>query len=157
MNPDVLQEVVDGIVAILHQHIAKIILYGSAARGTDTEESDVDIALLMVKPLDRDTEDLLSDFIVDMNLKYDKVFSVIDIDYEHFQKWKHILPFYKNVNQEGIVLWYAIIDIKDYEKTLATLNLLGELAKGKKSGEENGWSSPADVREDLKGKVRTVF
>lgn len=44
---------------------------------------------------------------MDMNLKYDKVFSVIDIDYEHFQKWEHVLPFYKNVNQEGIVLWKA--------------------------------------------------
>lgn len=48
---------------------------------------------------------------------------------------------------------YAIIDIKDYEKTLATLDLLGELAKGKKSGEENGWSSSADVREHFKRKV----
>lgn len=107
MAPSVLQEVVAGILAIMQQSLVKIVLYGSTARGTDTEESDVDIALLMVKPLDRDTEDLLSDFIVDMNLKYDKVFSVIDIDYEHFQKWEHILPFYKNVNREGIVLWKA--------------------------------------------------
>lgn len=107
MAPAALQEVVEGILKVLHQHIAKIILYGSAARGTEKEESDVDIALLMIKPFDRDTEERLSDFIVDMNLKYDKVFSVIDIDYEHFQKWEHVLPFYKNVNREGIVLWKA--------------------------------------------------
>lgn len=107
MAPAALQEVVAGILSIMRQSLIKIILYGSAARGVDTEEPDVDIALLMAKQLDRDTEDLLSDFIVDINLKYDKVFSVIDIDYEHFQKWEHILPFYKNVNQEGIILWKA--------------------------------------------------
>ncbi|MCI9568513.1 MAG: type II toxin-antitoxin system prevent-host-death family antitoxin [Lachnospiraceae bacterium] len=33
---------------------------------------------------------------------------------------------------------YAIIDMQDYEKTQATLKLIGELAKGKKSGEEKG-------------------
>lgn len=57
--------------------------------------------------LDNQTEDKLSDFIVDMNLKYEKVFSVIDIDIEQFQKWENVLPFYKNVKKEGIVLWKA--------------------------------------------------
>ena len=31
---------------------------------------------------------------------------------------------------------YAIVDIKDYEKAQATLKLMNELAKGRKSGEE---------------------
>ena len=34
---------------------------------------------------------------------------------------------------------YAIVDIHDYEKMQATLKLMNELAKGRKSGEENGW------------------
>ncbi len=41
---------------------------------------------------------------------------------------------------------YAIIDIQEYEKTKATLALMNELAKGKKSGEENGWLSSDDVK-----------
>lgn len=41
---------------------------------------------------------------------------------------------------------YAIVDIQDYEKAMATLELMGELAKGKKSGEEKGWLSNSDVR-----------
>ena len=32
---------------------------------------------------------------------------------------------------------YVIVDMYDYEKTQATLKLLNELAKGRKSGEEN--------------------
>ena len=87
--------------------LVSIVLYGSVARGANTEESDVDIALIMHGKLDFDTEDILSDFIVDMNLKYDKVFSVIDIDIRHFQKWIEVLPFYQNVEREGVVLWKA--------------------------------------------------
>ena len=45
--------------------------------------------------------------IVDLNLKYDIVLSVIDIDYEMFKKWEKVTPFYKNVNEEGVVLWKA--------------------------------------------------
>lgn len=44
---------------------------------------------------------------------------------------------------------YAIIDIHDYEKTRATLKLMDELAKGRKSGEEQGWMSLDDVENNL--------
>lgn len=105
MEKRVLTELVNGIVAIMESRLVSIVLYGSAAKGTNTEESDVDIALIMYGRLDFDTEDRLSDFIVDMNLKYDKVFSVIDIDIRHFKKWVRTLPFYQNVEREGIILW----------------------------------------------------
>ncbi len=36
--------------------------------------------------------------------------------------------------------------LKKYEKTKATLTLINELIKGKKSGEEEEWLSPDDVR-----------
>jgi len=47
---------------------------------------------------------------------------------------------------------YAIIDIQDYDKIKATLTLMNELAKGKKSGEEKGWLSPDDVRAHFRAK-----
>jgi len=47
---------------------------------------------------------------------------------------------------------YAIIDIQDYDKIKATLTLMNELAKGKKSGEEKGWLSPDDVRAHFSAK-----
>ena len=74
----------------------KGVLYGSVARGTNTAESDVDVAMLVHGALDRDTEDKLSDFIVDMNIKYNRVFSVIDIDAEKFFQWEAVTPFYLN-------------------------------------------------------------
>jgi len=44
---------------------------------------------------------------------------------------------------------YAIVDIKDYEKTQATIRLMNELAKGRKSGEEEGWLTLEAVEEHL--------
>lgn len=43
----------------------------------------------------------------DMDLRYGKVFSIIDIKEENMKKWGKVLPFYKNVQKEGIVLWKA--------------------------------------------------
>lgn len=51
---------------------------------------------------------------------------------------------------------YAIIDIQDYEKTKATLELMSELTKGKKSGEERGWLTSDDVRAHFRAKVNEV-
>jgi len=48
---------------------------------------------------------------------------------------------------------YAIIDMAEYEKTQATIKLLGELAKGRMSGEEKGWLSHEDVRAHFKEKM----
>lgn len=48
---------------------------------------------------------------------------------------------------------YAIVDIQDYEKTRATLRLMDELAKGKKSGEEKGWLASSDVRDHFRMKA----
>lgn len=107
MDEKILMELVDGILRTVKSGVFSIILYGSTARGTNTNESDVDIAILMKGNLDGDTEDKLSEFIVDINLKYDRVFSVIDIDYAMFCKWEKVTPFYQKMNREGVVLWKA--------------------------------------------------
>ena len=44
---------------------------------------------------------------------------------------------------------YAILDMKDFEKTQATLRLMNELAKGQKSGEEKGWLTLEAVEKNL--------
>ena len=59
-------------------------------------------------------------------------------------------PVYLTKNGRGS---YVIMDIEEYEKTQATLYLLTELSKGKKSGEEKGWVSSADVRAHFRQKA----
>ena len=107
MEQEMFLELVDGILRVLPSQVIRIVLYGSVARGTNTPESDVDIAVFVHTKLDANMEDLLSDVVVDMNLKYDKVFSVIDIEDETYQKWRSVTPFYQNVDKEGVVLWTA--------------------------------------------------
>lgn len=107
VNQNVLDELVKGMVSILQDNVISIVLYGSVARGTNTWESDVDIAILLRNPISRETRDQLDDFLGEMDLKHDKLFSVIDITEKMFETWKNAVPFYKNVSEEGIVLWKA--------------------------------------------------
>ena len=44
---------------------------------------------------------------------------------------------------------YAIVDLQDYEKTQATIRLMNELAKGRRSGETEGWLTLEAVEENL--------
>ena len=44
---------------------------------------------------------------------------------------------------------YAILDIKDYEKTQETIQLLAALAAGEKSGKEDGWLTGDAVAQAL--------
>ena len=100
-------ELVRGLLNILADQIVQIVLYGSRARGTAEPDSDIDIAIFLNRRPDAQQEDLLSELIVDLNLKYNKVFSVVDIDQETYLKWRSAAPFYQNVDKEGVVLWKA--------------------------------------------------
>lgn len=47
---------------------------------------------------------------------------------------------------------YVLIDMQDYEKMEAMLRLTSELAKGRRSGETEGWLNPEDVRAHFREK-----
>lgn len=87
--------------------VISIILYGSVARGMQTDESDIDIAILLKEGQTEKMYDAMLDLIVDLELEYDKVLSVLRIDYTNFTTWENTLPFYKNVKKDGVVLWPA--------------------------------------------------
>ena len=48
---------------------------------------------------------------------------------------------------------YAIMDIQDYEKIQAKLRLMDELAKGRESGETEGWLSAQEMRDYFRAKA----
>lgn len=113
IKDDQMKIMLSELAELLHQVYGKqlkaVILYGSVARGTNTNDSDIDIAVLV----DGDAAELrayderLSDVSTDISLKYLKVFSIIDISYQEYEKWKQISPFYRNVSEEGVVLYAA--------------------------------------------------
>ncbi len=87
--------------------MSEIILYGSYARGTQTEDSDVDIAVILNEKPSREVTDKMIDCVAAHELECGKVLSVVDVSFEKYNKWKDTLPFYKNIRKEGIVLWKA--------------------------------------------------
>ena len=48
---------------------------------------------------------------------------------------------------------YAILDIQDYERTQATLRLMNELARGRRSGETEGWLTAEEVRAHFRARA----
>ena len=105
----VLGELADMLKEVYMDKLKAVILYGSVARGTATNESDIDI-MLLIDGTDQELrcfEDKLNSVSTDISLKYFKVFSIIDVSYQEFVSWMKIFPFYRNVFEEGIVLYAA--------------------------------------------------
>ena len=100
-------ELIQGLKGLFSDNILMIILYGSVARNEATPESDIDIAIIMKKEMDEETKKRFMIWSADMDIRYDRVFSIIDILEENMKKWGNVLPFYRNVKKEGLVLWKA--------------------------------------------------
>ena len=107
ISNDIKKEIVDGLIDILSARIDSIVLYGSVARGDATDDSDVDIAMILVSSMDRKEIDSFIHWNAQMDLKYGKIFSIVDIEKNNMEKWGDKLPFYKNIKDDGIVLWKA--------------------------------------------------
>lgn len=101
------EELVQGLTAIFQNNISMIILYGSGARNEATNESDIDIAIIIKKEMDDQTKRRFISWAADMDIRYEKVFSIVDIQEDNMKKWERVLPFYQNIRKEGIVLWKA--------------------------------------------------
>ena len=80
---EVFEKMIPGFQTIFGNVLERIILYGSVARGTQTVESDVDIAVI-VRKYTEDMHDKMIDLTVDLELEYNKVLSVLLIDYDIF-------------------------------------------------------------------------
>ncbi len=105
---EIINEFLIGVNKILNKRVKKIILYGSYARGDYKNNSDIDIMILT---------DLTDDEIVKYrnkiaHLKYDVecnnnfevIISPLLKNIDKFNYWMDALPFYMNVQKEGVIL-----------------------------------------------------
>lgn len=104
---DMREELVQGLIDIFQNSISMIILYGSAARNETTDESDIDIAIILKNQIERETKQRFFRWVADLDMQYDRVFSIVDIQEDNLEKWGNLLPFYQNVRKDGIILWQA--------------------------------------------------
>ncbi len=95
------------LLLIYGNKLKSVILYGSFTRGTATDASDIDIAVIVDETDDelRKQFSALSDVTADLDLEYFRVFSSVDISYRRYQNWKNNYPFFRNIENEGIVLF----------------------------------------------------
>lgn len=79
---------------------ARIILYGSRARGDFSDESDWDFLILLKKDVDEKLKDNIRDDLFYIELNTDTVISSIIHSKAKWERLK-ITPFYQNIQREG--------------------------------------------------------
>ena len=106
------QEILDKFtrecINILGDRVKKIILYGSYARGDYNDSSDIDIMILTdltddeIVTYRKEIYDIAYDIEWDNNFEINISPLIKNID--KFNYWLEYLPFYMNVQKEGVVL-----------------------------------------------------
>ena len=89
------EDLTQGVVDLFSDSILAIILYGSVARNDNTDESD--IVIIIKNEMDDATKERFIHWSAELDLRYDRVFSIIDIQEENMEKWRNVLPFYQNI------------------------------------------------------------
>lgn len=84
---------------------AKVILYGSYARGDFKADSDLDILILLDKDVvTREDEKMVKYPLYDIEFETGKIISPLVLAKSDWESRHKITPFYDNVVREGIIL-----------------------------------------------------
>jgi predicted nucleotidyltransferase len=94
--PEMVKGVVDSI-----DNRAKVILFGSRARGDYRSDSDWDFLIILPDKVSDTLEDRIRNLLYEVELDTDEVITSI---IENEQNWiaQEETPFYKNVGKEGL-------------------------------------------------------
>ena len=99
--------ILDKLKIYLHESygskIKLTILYGSYARNEIREDSDMDVLVVVDKEVNPfSVRRKISDFLLDILLKYEIVLSVIVVPQSLYNEYKS--PLFLNVKEEGIII-----------------------------------------------------
>lgn len=107
LSPELINDIIYNIKAVLGEKLKSIVLYGSYARASQESDSDIDIIALVdgddsyIKSVD----DLITDITVDLSLKYNIVVSILLQNLDQYRQFLDVLPFFMNIEKEGIELY----------------------------------------------------
>lgn len=103
-----LNQILDKICRIYNDvygnKIVQVILYGSYARGDAGEDSDIDIAAIVHGDRRQLQNNLYQvwDAASELELEYGSIISPTVIPFDEFQLYKNDLPYYRNIDNEGV-------------------------------------------------------
>ena len=84
---------------------AEFVLYGSKVKGTDEKFSDIDILIFLDRNITTKIEERIFEIGYEIELEYDVVLSIV-IESKQFRSSPiaKAMPFYRNVNKEGVTI-----------------------------------------------------
>lgn len=98
----VLEEFNAGVKKLYGNKLKEVILYGSWARGEATDDSDIDLLVVVKTDIIPGEEiDRMIDIITDINLKYGVLLSVYPVGEKNYMFVNS--PLLLNVHKEGVV------------------------------------------------------
>ena len=96
---------------LFSDRLHSIILYGSYARNDFDSESDIDIMLLLNIRAEKINSycDEIAKLSSRLSLESEDcvTVSIVMQDTETFEKYRSVLPFFKSVSKEGVILYAA--------------------------------------------------
>ena len=103
---EIVYEYAKDIQQLLGKDLSKIVMYGSYVRGDFTDNSDIDLMILVDVPEEenRILAEKVSDRAFDYLIKYGIYISPVVENEGHFNYWVDNLPYYRNVRDEGVII-----------------------------------------------------
>ena len=105
---DISNIISESIKESLGNKLCKIILYGSYARGDFNEDSDIDVMVLADINNDDELykmEKNLWDIGWELDAQYNVMISIFLKSNKHFYEWKDVMAYYRNIVEDGVVLY----------------------------------------------------
>ena len=95
------------IPQLLQEHVKKIIMYGSCARGDFNDDSDIDIAILtdLGRAESKKYDSELMDTVTDIAMETNAIVEYICIPYQEYEEKKEWYGYFKNIEKEGSLIY----------------------------------------------------
>ena len=102
----ILKKIAETYRLVYGDNLVKIMMYGSYARGDYDDYSDVDIAAI-VKGERQALQNALKevwDISADLELEYETIVSPTVIPFDEYEEYRNDIPYYMNIDKEGVVV-----------------------------------------------------
>lgn len=109
--PNKINKIIDKFIIeisnVLKNRLKKVILYGSYARGNFNKNSDIDIMILTDMNDDeiKKYRNIIREIACNIELENDIIISPLLRNIEKYNDRIDIIPFYNNVQKEGVILY----------------------------------------------------